>query len=166
MRDETSVVDLFAKAKEKFGMINILIANHGIEENEDVPIWQMSLKQWNNTINVNLTGVFLACREYLKGVKLTVDETQKFNDLTNLSIILIASTAALFGEAYHSDYAASKSALFGFMKSLKNEIVKIHEKLRINCVAPGWVRTPMAEKVCIKILFCTVYCLNLQSEKG
>lgn len=153
MRDEASVVGLFEKAKGKFGFINILIANHGIEESEDVPIWQMSLKQWNNTIDVNLTGVFLACREYLKGVKQTLDATPDNNDLKNLSIILIASTAALFGEAYHSDYAASKSALFGFMKSLKNEIVKIHERLRINCVAPGWVRTPMAEKVCKHILF-------------
>jgi NAD(P)-dependent dehydrogenase (short-subunit alcohol dehydrogenase family) len=152
MRNESSVIELFTKAQEKFGLINILIANHGIEENEDVPIWEMSLSQWNNTININLTGIFLACREYLKQLKTFLENPScPKEDPKNLSIILIASTAAIFGEAYHADYAASKSALFGFMKSLKNEIVKIHRKLRINCVAPGWVRTPMAEKVNIYI---------------
>jgi NAD(P)-dependent dehydrogenase (short-subunit alcohol dehydrogenase family) len=56
----------------------------------------------------------------------------------NASIIIIGSTAGKFGEAYHADYAATKSALmYGFLRSLKNEIVKIVPRGRANCVAPG-----------------------------
>ena len=56
------------------------------------------------------------------------------------------STAGKFGEANHLDYATSKGALqSGFMKSLKNEIVRIIPHARCNVVAPGWTRTPMAE---------------------
>jgi NAD(P)-dependent dehydrogenase (short-subunit alcohol dehydrogenase family) len=62
---------------------------------------------------------------------------------TNGSVVIVGSTAGKFGEAYHADYAASKSALMylefidGFMRSLKNEIVKIIPTGRVNCVAPG-----------------------------
>jgi len=62
-------------------------------------------------------------------------------------VVIIGSTAGIFGEANHADYASSKSALmYGFLKSLKNEIVKIAPRGRANCVAPGWVLTKMAEE--------------------
>jgi len=99
----------------------------------------MSLEQWSNTINVNLTGGFLFAREFLRSLEQFKRETG--------NIVLIASTAGIFGEANHCDYAASKSALmYGFMKSLKNEIVRISPLGRVNTVAPGWVITPMAEE--------------------
>jgi NAD(P)-dependent dehydrogenase (short-subunit alcohol dehydrogenase family) len=60
---------------------------------------------------------------------------------------MIGSTAGKFGEAFHLDYAASKSAMmYGFMKSLKNEIVYIFPRAIVNTVAPGWVHTKMAEQ--------------------
>lgn len=138
-KNEISIQNLFEKSIEKFGPINILIANHGIEEPVDVPIWEMTLDQWKNTIDINLTGIFLFCREFLRNLKKSLNLNFK-----NPNIVVIGSTAGLFGEAFHVDYSSSKSALSGFIKSLKNEIVKLTTKARINCVAPGWVHTPLA----------------------
>eukprot|EP01113_Clastostelium_recurvatum_P038423 TRINITY_DN5755_c0_g1_i4.p1 TRINITY_DN5755_c0_g1~~TRINITY_DN5755_c0_g1_i4.p1 ORF type:complete len:171 (+),score=17.92 TRINITY_DN5755_c0_g1_i4:437-949(+) len=107
----------------------------------------MSLDQFRTTLDVNLVGVFLYTREYMKHLRAymnTTPEKEKTN--FNASIILVGSTAGKFGEADHVDYACSKSALmYGFMKSLKNEIVRVVRSGRVNCVSPGWTRTPMAE---------------------
>src|SRR3990172_4549788 len=58
------------------------------------------------------------------------------------SIINISSTAGQRGEAYHSHYASTKGAAISFTKSLATELVR--EKIRVNCVAPGWVATDMS----------------------
>jgi len=98
----------------------------------------MTLEHWNNTINVNLTGSFLFAREFLRSLEKHARKTG--------NIILIASTAGIFGEANHCDYASSKSGMmYGFMRSLKNEIIRIAPLGRVNTVAPGWVATAMAE---------------------
>lgn len=147
--NELSITSLFFKANEKFGVVNILIANHAISDPENVEIAEMSLERWSKTIEVNLTGVFLFVREYLRQIKshLKALSEAAFNNFKEFSIVIIGSTAGKFGEAFHSEYAATKSALmYGFTRSLKNEMVKIHPKGRVNVVAPGWVRTPMAEE--------------------
>jgi len=59
-------------------------------------------------------------------------------------LVLVASTAAIFGEAGNADYAAAKSAIaYGLARSLKNEIAQIAPRGRVNVVAPGWTVTPM-----------------------
>jgi 3-oxoacyl-[acyl-carrier protein] reductase len=58
-------------------------------------------------------------------------------------VVLIASTAAQRGEAFHADYAASKGALLSLTKSLSSELGP--QGILCNCVAPGWVRTEMSE---------------------
>jgi NAD(P)-dependent dehydrogenase (short-subunit alcohol dehydrogenase family) len=61
------------------------------------------------------------------------------------SIILVGSTAAIFGEADHADYSAAKAAMtYGLTRTLKNEIVRLAPRGRVNCVCPGWTDTPMA----------------------
>jgi 3-oxoacyl-[acyl-carrier protein] reductase len=57
-------------------------------------------------------------------------------------IVLVASTAAQRGEAFHADYAASKGALLSLTKSLSSELAP--QGILCNCVAPGWVRTEMS----------------------
>jgi 3-oxoacyl-[acyl-carrier protein] reductase len=60
----------------------------------------------------------------------------------------VASTAAIFGEADHADYAAAKAGMaFGLTRSLKNEIVRLAPLGRVNCVCPGWTLTPMAARL-------------------
>ena len=62
------------------------------------------------------------------------------------NLVLVASTAGIFGEEGMSDYAATKSALIGgLVNSLKNEIVRVAPLGRVNCVCPGWTRTEMAD---------------------
>jgi len=134
---ETSV--LFSKALQKFGRIDTLVANAGEWETRDVPFHQMSLGQWRQTLSGVLDTVFLSVRAFLKQVAIQREG----------NAILIGSTAAVFGEAGHADYAAGKSAIaYGLTRSLKNEIARIAPHTgdycggRINCICPGWTRVP------------------------
>ena len=130
---------LLAAAVRRFGSVDTLIANAGAWEARDVPVHQMSLQQWRRTMDSVLTSVFLSTREFLKVVA-----RQRSGNA-----VLIASTAAVFGEAGHADYAAAKSAMaYGFTRTLKNEIARIAPHTgsycggRINCVCPGWTVVP------------------------
>ena len=142
VRNESSVEQLLKQATEQNGSVAVLVVNHGIWPANNAPIADMDLGQWQNTLAVNLTGPFLLCRAFLKGLR-NADEAVK----DTASIIFIGSTAGKFGEAAHADYAASKSALmYGLVPSLKNEIVAIAPRGRVNSVNPGWVATPMASE--------------------
>jgi 3-oxoacyl-[acyl-carrier protein] reductase len=89
----------------------------------------MSLSRWRQTMAENLDSVFLTCRAFLRHVATTGTG----------SLVIVSSTAGLFGEAGHSDYAAAKGALAsGFVKSLKNEVGRIAPLARVNVVCPGW----------------------------
>ncbi|KAJ7627610.1 NAD(P)-binding protein [Mycena polygramma] len=140
LSDEEDVVRLFSNNAQ--GPVQILVVNHAISPPEDVSVMNMTLDRWRDTIDTNLTASFLVSREYLKQLESASDELK-----AKASIVFVGSTAGKYGEAGHADYAASKSALmYGFTLSLKNEIVKIAPRGRVNCVAPGWVRTPKKEE--------------------
>ena len=125
-------------AVEEFGRLDVLVANAGSWPEQDVPIWDMPLDRWRATLAINLDGVFLSCRAFLRHVAVTGSG----------NIVIIGSTAGLFGEAGHADYAAAKSAVVsGFLRSLKNEIVRIAANGRVNAVCPGWTRTEMTRDV-------------------
>ncbi len=101
---------------------------------EDVPVWELPLERWEETLRTNLTTTFLVARAYLREVE----------RLGHGSLVLVGSTAGVFGEAGHADYAAAKSAVLGgLLLSLKNEIVRIAPNGRVNAVAPGWTESPM-----------------------
>ncbi len=134
---EEEVRVLFGAANKTFGRVDVLVANAAIAPLEGKAIQEMSLEQWEQTLRVNLTGTFL-CSKYF------FDNLQKYPGET-ASLILIGSTAGLFGEAWHVDYSTSKSALHGIMMSLKNEIVHLAPRGRVNLVNPGWTMTPMAK---------------------
>ena len=97
---------MFDKTEED--VIQVLVVNHGIWPNDDVPISQMTLEQWNNTLSVNLTSSFLVVREYLRRLDSpAVSDAQR----EKAAIILVGSTAGKYGEAGHADYASSKSGM-------------------------------------------------------
>lgn len=141
VRDEAGVQKLLDEAALKNGgAVSVLVVNHGIWPTNDAPIADMDFNQWSNTLAVNLSGPFLLCRAYLRALR---SAPEAVKDAAN--IIFIGSTAGKFGEAGHGDYAATKSALmYGLTPTLKNEIVRIAPKGRVNSVNPGWVATPMA----------------------
>ncbi|KAK7047430.1 hypothetical protein VNI00_006661 [Paramarasmius palmivorus] len=146
LASESSVQALFASAAETFGLVHVAVVNHGIWVEENVMLKDMSLERWNFTMDSNLTSAFLVAREFIKGLEKekarNLDESAK-ERVDNASIVFIGSTAGMYGEANHADYAAAKSALmYGLTRTLKNEIVKVASRGRVNCVAPGWTHTP------------------------
>lgn len=133
---EDDVARLWRDAESAMGPIEIVVANAAIWPPEDIPIHRMRLDHWNRTITTNLTSVFLCMREFFRGI-------ERYR-IAEPSAVLIGSTAAVFGEAGHVDYAAAKAGLvYGFLLSLKNEITRLARRGRVNAVCPGWTVTPM-----------------------
>ncbi len=139
LRRESTVGRIFATAAKRFGGVDVLIANAGAWENRDVPVHQMTLRQWEDTLATVLTSAFLCAREFLRRVA----ERKRGN------LVLIGSTAAVFGEAGHADYASAKAAMaFGLTRTLKNEVARLAPHTRdycggrVNCVCPGWTVVP------------------------
>ncbi|KZV98396.1 NAD(P)-binding protein [Exidia glandulosa HHB12029] len=143
LKSESDVLQMFNNLRSHdFGPISVLVVNHGIWETRDAPLVDMELSQWEHTLVTNLTSSFLVVRGFLRQLRDASEEVKASGN-----IVFIGSTAGRFGEAGHADYAASKSALmYGLTLSLKNEIVRIAPRGRVNTIAPGWVRTPMAEE--------------------
>jgi 3-oxoacyl-[acyl-carrier protein] reductase len=137
LRDEAQVERLFTAALEKFPRVDIVVVNAGAWNDRPRPLHDMSLDQWRQTQEADLTSAFLTCRTFLRHLAAVPRESA--------ALVLVGSTAALFGEADHADYSAAKAALtYGLTRSLKNEIVRLAPRGRVNCVCPGWTRTPMA----------------------
>jgi len=137
LRDERQVDGMFAAILGGFPQIHSVIANAGIWNAGAVPLHEMTLAQWHETLESDLTSVFLTCRAFLRHLGEVSRESA--------SIVLVGSTAALFGEADHADYAAAKAGMaYGLTRSLKNEIVRLAPRGRVNCVCPAWTETPMA----------------------
>ena len=121
---------MFAEA----GPLDVCAAVAGVWPREDLPVWELTLARWEETLRANLTATFLTARGFLRGVERS----------GHGSLVLVGSTAGLFGEAGHADYAAAKSAIVGgLLLSLKNEVVRIAPRARVNAVCPGWTASPM-----------------------
>ncbi|MFW9976944.1 MAG: SDR family NAD(P)-dependent oxidoreductase [Candidatus Thorarchaeota archaeon] len=135
---ESDVEFLFAEACNGYGRVDIAVANAGIANHEGIGVHEMSLEQWNRIVSVNLTGAFLTAKHFFQNLE--------SNPGDHASLVLIGSTAGVFGEAWYSDYSTSKAGMHGLMMSLKNEIVHLAERGRVNIVNPGWTLTPMAEE--------------------
>ena len=123
---------LVTRTAESLGRLDILVNNHGIWK--DGPIETMSEAEWDETLDVNLKGVFLCTQAAVPLMK-----RQGRGRIINL-----ASTAGQRGEALHSHYAASKGAIISFTKSLGPELSPYG--ILVNCVAPGWVDTDMSSE--------------------
>jgi 3-oxoacyl-[acyl-carrier protein] reductase len=125
---------LFAEVREAVGGLDVCAAVAGVWPEEDVPVWQLRLERWEATLRNNLTVTFLTARGFLREVERS----------GHGSLVLVGSTAGIFGEAGHADYAAAKSAIaHGLLLSLKNEVVRVAPGARVNAVCPGWTVSPM-----------------------
>ena len=115
---------------EAAGPVEICAAVAGVWPSEDVAVRDLPLERWERTLRENLTATFLTARGFLRRGGRT--------------LVLVGSTAGLFGEAGHADYAAAKSAIVhGLLLSLKNEVVRDQPLARVNAVSPGWTESPM-----------------------
>ena len=126
---ENEVKSLFKKTFNKFGGIDVLVNNAGIHQH--LKTWELSLKDWENVINTNLTGVFLCSKEAVTHMK----------ERKSGSIINISSCVAFTGTDHEIHYASTKAGILGFTKSLALEAAPY--AVRVNAVAPGFIATDM-----------------------
>ena len=135
--DEKEVQAMFAEITKAFGTLDILVNNAGLQQ--DAPFEEMTLKQWQTVIGVNLTGQFLcareAAREFLRrGVVPSVSSAAG-------KIICMSSVHEVIPWGGHVNYASSKGGVMQLMKSMAQELAP--KKIRVNSVAPDVIRTPI-----------------------
>ncbi|HSG79350.1 MAG TPA: SDR family oxidoreductase [Acidimicrobiia bacterium] len=128
-----AAVELVDGAAAALGRLDVCVANAGAYPAADVALWEMDPVRWAETVTANLTVAFTTARAFLGHAART----------GRGSLVLVASTAGIHGEAGHADYAAAKGAISsGLLRSLKNEASRIGDGVRVNAVAPGWTATP------------------------
>jgi len=148
-----SAAPLVRATVERFGRLDILVANHGVWLGDDIGIDQMPDQQWRNTLSINLDAVFGLVKHSVAQMKSQPRRGQDARATAGGTpapstspaaghIVLISSTSGQRGEAYHADYSATKGALISMTKSLSSELAPIG--IYVNCVAPGWVDTDMS----------------------
>ncbi|MBT9332382.1 SDR family oxidoreductase [Paracidobacterium acidisoli] len=134
---EDEVLAMFSAMMETFGRLDICIPNSALQLNAHVD--EMTLAQWERVIGVNLTGVFLCCREAVRIFKRQgIDRSISY---ACGKLLLVSSVHDIIPWAGHSNYAAAKGGLMLFMKSLAQEVA--HLRIRVNAISPGAIRTPM-----------------------
>ena len=139
LKSEESIEALFKKGLRRFGKIDVCVANAGRAYSQYRRIDQMEASRFDEIISVNFRGTWLTARCYFKFLN--------YSCSSSANLIFVGSSAGTFGEEGYSDYSASKAALVGLTKTLKNEIIRIVPNGRVNLIAPGWTRTPMSSEL-------------------
>jgi len=126
MRKEEDIRRLVEFTIQKYGGINVLINNVGISK--FIPLFEMSVAEWDDILNTNLRSAFLCSKE-----------AAKFMKETGGSIINIASTRAFMSEPNTEGYAASKGGIIALTHALAASLSPYH--ICVNAVSPGWIHT-------------------------
>ncbi|HEU5283864.1 MAG TPA: SDR family oxidoreductase [Burkholderiales bacterium] len=134
---EDQVEAMFAQTNAAWGSVDIVVNNAGLQR--DAPLHQMSLKDWQFVLDVNLTGQFLCARA-------AVREFLRRGVVPELSaaagkIICMSSVHDVIPWAGHANYAASKGGVSMLMKTMAQELAM--HKIRVNAVSPGAIKTPI-----------------------
>ncbi len=131
LRIPSQADEMVVEIASKLGGIDVCIANSGSYPSEPRPMWEIDEERWNSTIMSNLGVSANTSRSFLSHA----------SERGSGSLVLVGSTAGVYGEAGHSDYAAAKGAITtGLLLSLKNEVSRLGS-VRVNAVAPGWTIT-------------------------
>jgi glucose 1-dehydrogenase len=134
---EDDVRTMFAAVRDAWDGLDVVVCNAGIQQ--DAPVTEMTLAQWNAVIGVNLTGAFLCAREaartmITRGIRPGVSRAAG-------KIVCVSSVHEVIPWAGHVNYAASKGGMKLFMQSLAQELAP--HRIRVNSVAPGAIQTPI-----------------------
>ena len=127
-------VALFDAARQQFGGVDILIANAGIQR--DAPFTDMTLEQWREVLDVNLTGQFVCAQDAVRQFR-----RQGRGTLSRAlgKIVFTNSVHQAIPWAGHANYASAKGGLKLLMQTLAQEVAS--EGIRVNAIAPGAIRT-------------------------
>jgi NAD(P)-dependent dehydrogenase (short-subunit alcohol dehydrogenase family) len=137
--DPKAVEDMYARAREKFGKIDVLFNNAGISPDDDRSILDTSVESWDKVQNVNLKSVFLCCKF---GIPHLLDNGGG-------SIINTASFVAVMGAAVSQiSYTASKGGVLAMSRELGVEFAR--KGIRVNALCPGPVNTPLLQELFAK----------------
>jgi 3-oxoacyl-[acyl-carrier protein] reductase len=134
--------EAFDRARERFGRVDIAIANAGRWPSEDRPLHELDPERMRSVIETNLLGAAWTARAFMSSLAATGPRAEGHG----ASLLFIGSTAGRFGERGHCDYAASKAGLIGLALSLKNEVVALDPWARVNVLEPGWTVTEMTRR--------------------
>ena len=135
--DENAVQETAGRIENELGPVFGLVNNAGITR--DGLIMRMEKKDWDLVLNVNLTGAFLMCRAFSRGML-----RQKEGSIVNIS-----SVVALLGAPGQVNYVSTKAGLLGLTRSLSREFAA--RNIRVNAVAPGFIETEMTRELSEKI---------------
>lgn len=138
--DRAAIAALVAKIEEEFGRIDILVNNAGITK--DALLVKMTEDQWDDVINVNLKGVF--------NVTQAVAPLMTKNKYG--SIVTLSSVVGLYGNVGQTNYAATKGGVITMTQTWAKELVRKGAQVRANCVAPGFIETPMTADLPEKVI--------------
>ena len=133
LADKDEVEGLVPKSEEAMGQLDILVANAGITK--DNLLVQLRDEDWDQVVAVNLTATFRLARAALRGMM-----RRRFG-----RIIGIASVVGVTGNAGQGNYTAAKAGMIGMFKSVAAEYAR--RGVTANCVAPGFISTPMTDKL-------------------
>lgn len=136
--DREAIAKLVAKIQEEFGRIDILVNNAGITK--DALLARMTEDQWDSVIDVNLKGVFNMTQAVAPGMSKNKSG----------SIVTLSSVVGLFGNIGQTNYAATKGGVITMTKTWAKELGR--KGVRANCVAPGFIVTPMTENLPEKVI--------------
>ncbi len=133
VKDNKSIETLISNIEENYGDIDILINNAGVTR--DNLLMKMKEEDWDEVINTNLKSIF----------KLSQSLIRKMIKNRYGRIINISSVVGYSGNAGQANYAASKSGISGFTKSLAQEVGS--RGVTVNCIAPGFIDTEMTQSL-------------------
>ncbi len=131
LADMAAVEGLIARAEEQIGGLDILVNNAGITR--DQLAMRMKDEDWEQVIAVNLTATFKLSRAAVKGMM-----KKRYGRIINIS-----SVVGTTGNPGQANYCASKAGMAGMSKAMAQEVAS--RGITINCVAPGFIATPMTE---------------------
>jgi len=134
---EDQIQAMFQEMFKQFGTIDILVNNAGVQK--DAAFEEMTLKEWQFVLDVNLTAQFLCSREAVREFKRR--GVVKSVSCAAGKIICVSSVHEVIPWAGHVNYAASKGGVMLMMKSLAQEVAPY--RIRVNSIGPGAVRTPI-----------------------
>ena len=131
--DFEAVTAAAKRVADKFGKIDILINNAGITN--DSTLKKMTVEQWQNVIDVNLSGTFYCCKAVLNYML-----EAGYGRIVNAS-----SVVGLYGNFGQTNYVATKAGLIGMTKTMARELGR--KGITVNAVAPGFIETEMVAKM-------------------
>lgn len=131
LKDREAVASLAAQAESAVGTLDIVVNNAGITR--DNLFMRMSNDEWDEVIAINLTATFTLCRAAVRNML-----RRRYGRIIN-----VASISGIIGNPGQGNYAASKAGMIGMTKSLAREVAS--RGVTANCVAPGFIETPMTE---------------------